>query len=242
MDYPFGEIKNKLINEFWFPNIVEYSKILYPRLKINKKLRVLTLTHDSNHSEIEKLIKDKLSISENIVAWTYSHFKAIRITSDLPPVIVLFGKKFEDALMIAELQLQKYLPFDLYNLDFSTQEPIFEAGRLEREINCIEKVILKQKEEKKEFILIYTTIINSNVINLNLLADESNRNYVTRWPGLILNKYPKIVNEKKLKISCLEELIFQIAKKHGYFFLQKHKTHQYNDNKMILSIAGLLGR
>ena len=55
-------IKNTLLTDLWLPIIRKGGNMFYPRLKINKKMKVLTLTTDTNFEEINELVSEKITV------------------------------------------------------------------------------------------------------------------------------------------------------------------------------------
>lgn len=237
----YDQIKTQLVRDLWFPTIKSGGDILYPRLRKNKQMKVFTLTTDTNFEEITTLMSNKLSQKERIVAWTHSQFKQFRLETNISLYIVFGGTRYEDSISSLSFPLSNHLPFDVTNLDFSSQDPSFDEGRIEKEIISIEKTIKLQKNRhNNNFILIYTTILNSNNLNLTFLCGASNAIQVTGWQGLTLDGYPSNISDNKQKINCIENLLGKIVQKYNYHCNFSKINLPLDEHKVVISIAGLL--
>lgn len=137
--------------------------------------------------------------------------------------------------------MSNHLPFDVTNLDFSSQDPSFDEGRVEKEIISIEKTIKLQKTRyNNNFILIYTTILNSNNLNLTFLCGASDALQVAGWQGLKLDGYPVNISDNNQKINCIENLLYKITKKYNYHCNFNKINLPLNEHKVVFSICGLL--
>lgn len=236
-----NQIKTQLVRDLWFPTIKNGGDILYPRLRKNKQMKIFTLTTDTNFEEITTLMSNKLTQKERIIAWTQSQFKQFRLETNISLYTVFGGTRYEDSISSSSFQLNNHLPFDVTNLDFSSQDPSFDEGRVEKEIISLEKTIKLQKTRyNNNFILIYTTILNSNNLNLALLCNASNTIQVTGWQGLALAEYPSNISDNIQKINCIESLLGKIIQKYNYHCNFNKINLPLNENKIVFSIAGLL--
>jgi hypothetical protein len=237
----YNQIKTQLVRDLWFPTIKNGGKILYPRLRKNKQMKVFTLTTDTNFEEITTLMSNKLTQKERIIAWTQSQFKQFRLETNISLYIVFGGARYEDSISSLSFPLGNHLPFDVTNLDFSSQDPSFDEGRVEKEIISLEKTIKLQKNRyNNNFILIYTTILNSNNLNLALICSASDAIQVTGWQGLTLAEYPSNISDNIQKINCIENLLGKIIQKYNYHCNFSKINLPLNENKVVFSIAGLL--
>ena len=129
-------------------------------------------------------------------------------------------------------------------MDFSSQEPLSEEGRVENEVISIEETIKFQKNQNANFLLIYTTILDHNSLNLNKICDESDELMLRGWPGLVIEEElinsPINVNTKKN--DGIECVLIQIARKYDYNFEFAEKLSKDFDGNNILSIAAILKR
>ena len=153
------DLKDRLIKELWLPKTQEGSNIFFPRLKENKKMKLLTLTSDTNFQEIVEFEENNLTEKECIVVWTHSHIKKLRLETELSPAKVLGATRYENSTLRSSFAISEHFPFDIINLDFSSQQPDLESGRIEKEIQSLEKTIRLQREcQRTGFMLIYTTL------------------------------------------------------------------------------------
>ena len=236
----YDQIKTQLVRDLWFPTIRNGGDILYPRLKKNKQMKVFTLTTDTNFEEITTLMSNKLSQKERIIAWTQSQFKQLRLETNVSLYIVFGGTRYEDSISSPSFQLNDHLPFDVINLDFSSQDPSFDAGRVEKEIISLEKTIRMQRNRNtNNFILIYTTILNSNNLNLTSICSASDTCQVTGWQGLTI-EYPSDISDNNQKINCIESILCKISQKYNYSYNFNKMNIYLSGTKIVFSIAGLL--
>ncbi len=237
----YNQIKTQLVRDLWFPTIKNGGDILYPRLRKNKKMKVLTLTADTNFEEITAIVNNKLTIKERTVVWTQSYIKKIRLETKISPLIVFGGIRYEDSISSSSFPLNDHLPFDVINLDFSSQDPSFDAGRVEKEIISLEKTIRMQKNRNSDnFILIYTTILNSHHLNLTFIYNSSDTCQVTGWQGLTTSEYPPDISDNNQKINCIESILGKISQKYNYNYNPTKRNISLNGDKIVFSIAGIL--
>ena len=231
--------KDRLINELWLPNVKRGGDIFYPKKK-NKKMKLLTLTN-KNFQEIIKLEKNNITTKESITAWTYGYIKKLRLETELP--VAIFGPtRYEDSISSSSFSLSNHFPFDIINLDFSSQDPDFEIGRVEKEIQSLEKTIRIQKQRgKNRFILIYTTLLNSNYLSYKTIVNESNNIFVSEWLGLSSEDFSSRISDQKEKMKCIETVLTEICLKYKYQAKIEMKYFSLEENrKYLYSIVGLL--
>ena len=115
-------IKDELIEELWIPLIKEGAQKFYPKLKKNKKMKLLSLTDDSNFNEIIRMEEEKLNrMAEDNVLWTTNHLKRIRLETEAVGIIfsdAFYGDSIEDT----SDGIPTHFPRDILNLDFSFQK------------------------------------------------------------------------------------------------------------------------
>jgi len=235
--------KDRLINELWLPNVKRGGDIFYPRLKKNKKMKLLTLTSDGNFQEIVKFEENNLTKKEYVVVWTHSHIKKLRLETDLSPAKVFGATRYENSAPSSSFAISKLFSFDIINLDFSSQEPVFEGGRIEKEIQSLEKTIRLQREhERTDFILIYTTLLNSNNLSYATIVDESNNISASEWWGLSSEDFSSDISDQNEKMSCIECVLNKICLKYKYQakIEKKYFSLEEETQKCLYSIAGLL--
>jgi len=236
-------LKNQLIDTLWLPIVKRGGDIFYPRLRKNKKMKVLTLTNDRNFQEIKKFIENNLTTKERVFVWNHSLIKKLRLETELSPAIVLGTTRYEDSISSSSFSLRTYFPFDVINLDFSSQDPDLERGRIEKEIQSLEKTVKSQKEKGNErFVLIYTTLLNSNNLDYRSIVNRSNAIQVARWSGLSLESFPSSIVDPIEKVECISTVLSKICLKFDYDAEIENRCHRLGTTpKYICSIIGLLG-
>lgn len=222
-----------MIDDLWLPTVQAGSSIFYSRRK-NKKMRILTLTNDRNYQEINRLIENKITEKDNIIVWTYSLQKKFRLEA-YTGCAVEGCCRYEDSASVAS-PLQDYLPFDTINLDFSSQNPTLENGRIEKEIKSLEETIKLQRErqeDKKGFVLIYTTLLNSHTIDKELVLRNSNDMQIQG-----INKFQNTITNQNEKMDFIEMVLEAIFLKYGYSSYKKNrKNYSISDaQKVVFSI------
>lgn len=234
-----NDAKKQLLDNLWLPTIRKGGDILYPRLRKNKKMRVLTLTAYSNSTEIDALLDEELSQKERITAWSHSLFGKFRLETEIASKSVFGSKKYEDEISNPAVSFVKLFPFDIVNLDFSSQEPIFEKGRIEKEIMGLERTILLQRKKDK-FVLIYTTILNSNQLDLDLICTQSNQIPIHRKDRLVIEGYPPQIFRIDQKRDCIESVLGGMLHKHEYTSSLDRAIVDLQNQRVVFSLAGIL--
>lgn len=235
-------LKDRLIKELWLPETIKAGDIFFPRLKKNKKMKLLTLTNDRNFQEIIEFEENNLTEKEYIVVWTYSHIKKLRLETELSPARVLGATRYENSTSSSSFPICEHFPFDIVNLDFSSQDPDLESGRIEREIQSLEKTVRLQKERQRTgFMLIYTTLLNSNELNYQGIAAVSDEIHVSGWPGLGLGEFsPRIAGQME-KMACIQTVLNRIGLKYSYDVqIEKRYYSLKESQEHLYSIAALL--
>jgi len=233
--------KNKLINELWLPSTIRGGNFFYPRI-INKKMKFLTLTNDENFEEVIEFTKNKLIVKQSVFAWIYNRIKAWRIDSEGRVFKVFPANKYEESISSSH-EISQYFPFDIINLDYSSQDPEIENGRLEKEIIGLEKTIKLQKQkrgDKKGFILILSTIINSKEIDRSEIVSNCNELRMGRWGGLSLDGFEPKISDKQDKIKIVESILNQLASKYDFEIDSEKKFFKIDDDEYIFSIVGII--
>ena len=237
-------IKDDLINQLWLRIAKEGGKQLIPRLRTNKKMKTLTLTNDTNYNEIPGLISSQLTQKPHVYAWNHEYFKFLRLETEGIANKVLGTTRYEDSVNESSCELLEHFPFDLVNLDFSSQDPESENGRLEREINGIEATIKLQKERrnaKKGYVLIYTTLINSKELDCSILIQNCRSFSVSGWTQDIqFNGNPTVVTDCSTKVGIVESILNQLSEKYGYDIEIEKMELEQEEGKRICSIAGII--
>lgn len=238
-------IKSRLLGELWLPMAIKGGNIFYPRKKKNKDMKVLTLTSDTNFKEIYLFLDENLAQRGDIVVWNNEYLKMIRLETELGDSSVLGTLRYENSIRNQNFSLKQYFPFDIINLDFSSQKPISEDGRIEKEVISIEETIKFQKTTETNFIMIYTTILDNNTLDLNKICDESDKRMLRRWPGLTIDEelLEGPINDSSKKIEGLGCVLSQICRKYNYSFESAEKVCiNCNDGNVVYSITAILRR
>lgn len=239
-----NSIKNELIENIWIRAAKKGGDTFFPRLRKNKKMIALTLTSDTNYKEVQKLIDSKLTQKGYVFVWNHDNFKAIRLYSDGKVKKVLGATRYEDSITDSSHELMEHFPFDLVNLDFSSQDPESEDGRLEREIKSLEYTIKLQKEKrdkKKGYVLIFTTLINSKDLNCDTLIQNCRGIAVNGWTqDLVFQGNPTVVTEYSKKVEIIESILNQLSEKHQYNIEIEKMEREQEEGKHICSIAGII--
>lgn len=238
-------IKDKLIDELWVPIAITAGKILYPRRKTNKRMKVLTLTHHSNCREADKFMRNKLTTKELVVGWNKGTNEVIRLECEkLGSVVGPYV--YEDSVIERGGDVQNSFPFDILNLDFSSQNPELESGRLEREILSIEHTVdLQADKESNGMVLIYTTLSDPNPLDLDKIKQNSDNIEVVGWNGLSIDGLPSDAKDHQEQIACLKGILQQICSKYRYRYNRDFDPlciRLSNGSGHVLSIGLLLER
>lgn len=239
-----NSIKNELIENLWIEVAKKGGDTFFPRLRKNKKMKALTLTNDTNYNEVQKLIDSKLTQKGNVFVWNHDNFKAIRLDSDGKVKKVLGATRYEDSITDSSHELMKHFSFDFINLDFSSQDPESEDGRLEHEIKSLEYTIKLQKEKregKKGYVLIFTTLINSKGLNCEALIQNCRGIAVNGWTqDLGFQGDPTFVTEYIKKVEIIESILNQLSEKYQYNIEIEKMERIHQEGKCICSIAGII--
>jgi len=210
-------LKNNLLDDLWLPIIHKFGSAHLTPSKKNKEMKVLTLTSDHDYQEIARLEEDKLTTRQCVTAWTYSHFKKLRLETEISPAKVAGTTRFEDSISSTSLSIKNQFPFHLINLDFSSQDPSLEIGRIEKEIACLEGTLKIQKDAGgHNFVLTYTTIINSSQLDYSSVVKLSNSLLVPEWSGLTATDFPPQIDEYEDKMRCIRETLAKMCLKYNY--------------------------
>ena len=240
-----GLIKSQILHELWLPMARKGGDFFVSRKKKNKEMKILTLTSNINYEEVSILIDENLALSKDIIAWNHDYLKIFRLETNLGDSIVLGSSRYENSIQNQNFSLDEHFPFNVINLDFSSQEPIFEDGRIEKEVISVEKTIKFQKRTETNFVMIYTTILDNSGLDLNKICDESSKIMLRGWPGLVIDEIllnDPIIDISK-KIEGIECILNQISRKYNYSFESAGKTYlNCNDGTVVFSIAAILKR
>jgi hypothetical protein len=234
-------MKTNLLEDLWLPFAIEGGKILYPRRR-NKKMKLLTLTYAKNFKEIEMLEEKNLTEKEHITAWTSTYIVQVRLETELGPATIIGSSRYEDSITHQNFKIRDKFPFDIINLDFTSQDPYFELGRVEKELASLEMTIkLQADHDNNGFVLIYTTLLNSKDMRFSQIIDTS-RSISAAQPLPINNTtFSSTIQDQSEKISCLEQLYEKICCKY-YSGIDYEKIIRplNGDVTSLCSFAGIL--
>jgi hypothetical protein len=239
---PVTQFKYKLIEELWLPTTQKWGNVLHPRAKKVRRLRLLTLTSDVSFEEVTKFEKEELTQRECVVAWNFSHFKKLRLETEISPAKVYGPPRYENCASSASFPIKEYFPFDVINLDFSSQDPALESGRIEKEIGSIENTIKLQKTKgSHSFILVYTTVLNANALDYESIVQTSNNIAASGWSGLTSEEFDVKIGKQKEKMKCIETVVSKMCSKYGYNCKTEMKDISIGkgDRYVIYSVAVL---
>ena len=237
--------KHVLVDKLWLPTTQKWSTVLRPRVRKNKRLKLLTLTNDASFEEVTKLEEEELTEKVCVVAWTHSHIKKIRLETEIPPAKIIGIARYERCASSPSFIIKDHFPFDLINLDFSSQDPIFETGRIEDEIRSLEDTIKLQSDSGgNNFILMYTTVLNSNDLDYSNIVSKSNSIPVLGWSGLSATEFPGKIAQQVEKMLCIETVLNRINSKYKYNSETEKRVIPLTENKkyMMYSMATLMQR
>jgi hypothetical protein len=205
-----------LLNQLWLPIVKDAKAVIYPRRRKNARMKLLTLTDGIEPKEVFALENDNLIERKDTVAWVTGMQKKIRIEAESIENVI-DGPVYDVSFLGRSCPLLQCFPFDILNLDFSSQNPAEENGRIEKEAQKIERAIkLQQQKDCDKFILIYTTLLDSCSLNVSTIAENSNSVSVDGWSGLNLNHYGDIVTDAGDKRSVLKDIIEELVGKYRY--------------------------
>lgn len=236
-------VRDVLIDSFWFPTTQKWGNTLCPTRKKNKRMKLLTLLSDVSFREVAKFEEGELTRKEHVVAWNYSYPKKLRLETDISPVKVLGPGRYENCASSSSFSIEEYFPFDVINLDFASQDPSLEAGRIEKEIGSVEDTIKLQKAKGGDsFILFYTTVLNSNDLDYERIVQTSNNMPMLRWSGLPSEEFTGRIGKQDEKIRCIKTVVSEICSKYGYSYKTEVKAIPVGkgDKYVICSIAVLV--
>lgn len=211
-------IKSSFLQDTWLPLAINAGSLFYPRRKRSKRMKVFTLTSPSNYIEIESFKAEKLTSNENVFAWTDSIQKRARLEVEIP-IRVLGATRFEDNITSGSSSILTYFPFDILNIDFSSQTSHPHPGRLETEINALEHTIKSQKEriqDKKGFVLFYTTKLDAEVIVCSRIKSDCDAVHVNGWIELDIRDYPENSTEYHDKLRIIQTLFQHFIRKYDF--------------------------
>jgi len=210
-------LKDRLISELWLPTIRKYGTILPARLRKSGELKLLTLTSERNFHEITEIEQAGFTTRKNITAWTYSLPKKLRLETEILPARIVGTTRYEDSIPSPGFSIKNDFPFQIVNLDFSSQDPNLEGGRVEKEIRALEHTIKMQKDTGEEsFVILYSTVLDSACLNRQNIVQVSDGIVLMGWSGLTLAEFSASISIQEEKMRCIEALMSKLCSKYGY--------------------------
>lgn len=236
-------IKSSLIEQLWIPICVKGGTVLSKKKK-RKQLTVLTLTSRSNCDEVRRFIEEGLTERELTHVWTGSYYERVWLEAELGDVHFIGPERFEDTVHNFNGSLNSAYPFQIINLDFSSQDPALGVGRIERELGSLETIINNQSKENADFVLIYTTIMDGHPIDVSKIRDASEQQMLRGWPGITIDErfLQDPVCGLEDKVEVIEAIIIEMANKYSYKIELESLTIPAENIGAILSVASLIRR
>lgn len=238
-----SRVRDVLIDSLWLPTAQKWGDTVRPSRKKNKRMKLLTLTSDVSFREVAKFEEGELTRREHVVAWNYSHIKKLRLETEISPAKVFGPPRYENCASSSSFPIKEYFPFDVINLDFSSQDPSLEAGRIEQEIGSVEDTIKLQKAKGGDsFVLVYTTVLNSNALDYESIVQTSNNMPMSGWSGLHSEEFPGRIGKQDEKMRCIETVVSKICSKYGYNYETEVKAISIGKRNryVIYSVAVLV--
>jgi hypothetical protein len=235
-------VKQRILEELWLPRAIALGNNCYPRLKKNKKMRILTLTDESSCLEIEAFKRHNLTTNENIFGWTGSFSKRARLETFVPIKLVGSGR-FEDCISADDETFASLFPFDVLNIDFASQNSEGYVGRIEREVAALELVLKMEKErtpDNKKFVLFFTTKLNSHPVNFLNIKMVSDSIRVTGWLGIDMQSLPENATTDEERIAVVDRAIQQLRQKYKLDATVESRIYEMQTSQKTYSTAETL--
>lgn len=208
--------KDGLIEELWLPKAKEAKALFHPKRKKNAQMGLLTMSDGINLNEIFRFEEEKLIIREDCSACVTKMHKRVRVEAESVGHVI-DGRVYDHSFLGSDSPLKAYFPFDIVNLDFCSQDPTSRRGRIKEEINLLEKVMRIQSEEQCErFLLIYTTIIDSNNIDAPGVVTTLCTDGIDEWEDVSNGRFSNPMSDTTMKKDFLQELFNRIPNNYGY--------------------------
>ncbi len=186
-----------------------------------------------------------MTTKEHIIGWNRGTTEAIRLELEKLDS-VCSGHVYEDAIQSSDFSIHDKFPFDIVNLDFSSQNPEVEGGRIEKEITGLEHTLrIQYAKGSNGMVLIYTTILNSESLTPSIVKLSSDSIRVDGWNGLSIDGLPANITEKTEKIEYLKKVLEQLSLKYHYNCECELKScckSLSNGTKEVLSVGVILKR
>jgi hypothetical protein len=198
--------KTEIANDFWRDKFIQIGKDIAPRKKY-KQLKVLSLTNSRNTEDVNILKKEHLSSRDNMFAWCNDYIEASSLEADSKFNEVLDAADFGEALInCTDHKVDSYFPFHILNIDFTSQAIESGAGRLEKELHSIERVLMKQKEKNRNsgWLILVTTLIDNSNVDTSIIKTNSDQYIIDSWSGITLSKRSTLNTPDDIKSIIIE--------------------------------------
>jgi hypothetical protein len=231
-------LKSDLVVNLWTTSFLSAGRLLAPR-KTYKHLKVFNLTNARNLCDIDVLVENKISNKQFMYAWCYGDFEYLSLCTEGKFKEVLGDTKLEKSVELNNHNsLISKFPFHIISLDFSSQEFILEEGRLEEELITVEKLLQIQKNNsgtKKEFLLIFTTVLNSKSFNIDEVKTNSEALYTTGYSCNLTQSGTKTAHSEK--ITTIKELLNIISANNGYNLTMNSMHKDIDSHHKLFSVT-----
>jgi hypothetical protein len=237
--------KHRFVCELWLPMVKKSTKHFFPRKRANFGMSLFTLTADNNFEEVAYFSDRTLIEKRKTVVWSYASVKCWRLETELPESTIVGLARYENSVSDdTAFTIKEKFPFNIINLDFSSQDPENEEKRIEKELDSLERTISIQNETNGDFILLFTTVLNGYSLNFNEICATSDSIRFNGWTRLDDGTHTtySLIQDNEKKIEILEYIFKRIAEKYRYCCECSIMTLKIDDFKMAISIAGLLKR
>jgi uncharacterized protein YifN (PemK superfamily) len=209
-------------------------------------MRLFTLTDGISFGDISKFEEENLIQKEDVVAWVKTMIKRFRAEAESVGT-VFDGHIYDNELFLGNsCQAKVLFPFDIINLDFESQEPTLERGRIEIEMDKLEKIIILQNRHScNKFVLMYTTLIDTCDIDANRVKQTSDSLTMSGWNGIEPNGFTGLIIDSIVKQRFLRNFFEQLIRKYAYTCVPTIACFPCNINGLdvqLFSIAGIFMR
>ncbi|MFH2106490.1 MAG: hypothetical protein ABII22_04465 [Candidatus Micrarchaeota archaeon] len=233
METEILKLKTTLVKNFWRDELIKVGSLISNSKK--KNLKVLTLTNSRNIEEVSLLTKEYLSSKEFLFAWCNNSTEAYSLASEGKFKDVVEAANFEECFTdCPDHEIFNEFPFCICNLDFTSQDIAANSGRIEKELLSIEKLVQKQimTGSAKNWLLIYTSIIDDNNVDSQAVKSNSDRISVTGWRGITFTINPRTTSQEEVK-RLIDECLAELLKKYNLSSEVKTFTKRINSHEII---------
>jgi hypothetical protein len=236
-------LRDQLIEELWLPMAREGGARFYNSRRKNKQMKLFTLTDGINFKEISRLEDNNLVQRGDCVLWVSNMIKAVRAETEALGV-VLNGSICDELISTATCQLNPLFPCDILNLDFSSQDIYVNNSRIEKELEKVESfIVLQGQKRSKGFVLLQTTVVNSEDISRDNVKRVSDAMQSSGWGGLALDAFPPTISSNTQKMDLIKKVAELLCQKYKYnIFKISSLSKDINTQQQLYSLAVILVR